>query len=522
MSNPVKEAAPRPWRRGLVAIAAVLVFVGVYASLRAWPVVQNMRTADERVAAQTLIDGHGLQTSRGKPYAKCPPIYPLLLAALHVAGIEWWASVCIINAASFAAGAFAVYYLGGLLSFERRWPLIAAYLCCGPMWYLVREARPDIIFAVCVPAIVAACVAYWRSGSLASLLALSAICCIAALSRYMALFTSLPLAAATVAFVPGQGLGVRVRRLLVFGLVGCVPIGVWLVRTKTQTGYWSGMNRGHVRSPSDPELTTLDANVRILSRTLMVDAVAPLEFAQLNSVVRDNPFEHRTGTYVVLAAFGGLTFVATFTRAGSIIAEARSAFRRNSTTVIALVAIVVHFVWYQAVTLLLWTLGNNDPINTRFLAPAFFLAVLAASFPVAVYWRACRLPGRTSIAVLVLFFCGAQSAKTVASWNAIDADDASPWVEDLSRFTEAMSTSELEDRVMERMRARGRDTIPERVRDRLRAKGKEIDRSQEKLDRARKLREVMEGHRTSAPAESTSGDVAQPDRRKRNKVGDGE
>ncbi|MBZ0172928.1 MAG: hypothetical protein K8E66_11145, partial [Phycisphaerales bacterium] len=127
--------------------AAVAVFFVVFILLQTWPTSQNMRTADHRYAAMTLLEGKGCQTTRNnEPYAKSPPMYPLLLAPLRLLDVEWWTAVCLINAFALAAGVFAVHGLSRLLGLRTSRYLVLAYAVFGPAWYLVREARPDVIF----------------------------------------------------------------------------------------------------------------------------------------------------------------------------------------------------------------------------------------------------------------------------------------------------------------------------------------------------------------------------------------
>ncbi len=491
-----------PWL--LLTLAVALVFFGAYHALLTWPVEQNMRTADHRVAAVSFLEGKGFQTGRGEPYAKGPPIYPLLLAGLHRLDVEWWASVCLINAGAFALGLIPVFSLGRSLGLRRPWMLLAAYLCCAPLWYLVREARPDVIYAVAAIAITAAAAGYLRTRSLTSLVTLSVLCTVAAFSRYMALFVTVPLAGLVVALAPGQRPAVRVRRVLVFLIIGCMPIGGWLVRTKNETGYWSGMDRHRDRRPLDESLTTFDANVTFLAKTLAIDAFAPVDFAEMNTLVGDQPVEYDTPLKAVLLAFAGAGLLLTVFRARGLATSLKDVLSQDSGVYSASLVLAVHFVWYQAAILLLWTYGNNDPIDTRFVAPSFFLGVLLAAVPVAVFWRASKAPGKFIVGAFVLSFCSAQATKTVANWKVVDENQASPWVEDMDQFIEAMSRTDVEDRVLERLQERGRDEIPERLIDKLEAKGKDLDPDEDKMERVRELADLLD-EEWSPPEDDTEG-----------------
>lgn len=474
--------------------AAVAVFFVVFILLQTWPTSQNMRTADHRYAAMTLLKGDGFQTTRNnEPYAKSPPMYPLLLAPLRLLDVEWWTAVCLINAFALAAGVFAVHGLSRLLGLRTSRYLVLAYAVFGPAWYLVREARPDVIFLSSGLIAVWLAAVYWRSRSAWVLLGLAGACSVAVLSRYMALFALLPVVGLVVLFAAHGSLLRKALHVALFLVIAVTPIGMWLERNEELTGYYSGMDRFRERRPADEALTTFESNLTFLGKSLAIDTLAPRDFGELNVLDGDQPVEYSRVSYGVAGGLAALGVLYVFVRRRRVAAAAKDWAARSPSAPATLVIVLGYFFAYQIAILTLWTKGNNDPIDCRFLAPSMFFLLPTAAVGLALLWRASTsVFVRGGIAAAVLAFCALHALKVYFTWERITIAESSPWVEDLDQFVKAIGTTRLESRIIENRTLKGREPrISDKKREKLADKGKILDPSDRKLERAEELADKL-------------------------------
>lgn len=470
--------------------AAVAVFFVVFILLQTWPTSQNMRTADHRYAAMTLLEGKGLQTTRNnEPYAKSPPMYPLLLAPLRLLNTEWWTAVCLINAFALAAGVFAVHGLSRLLGLRTSRYLVLAYAVFGPTWYLVREAHPDVIFLSSGLIAVWLAAVYWRSRSAWVLLGLAGACSAAALSRYMALFALFPVIGLVVLFASHGSFLRKALHVALFLVIAVAPIGMWLQRNEELTGFYSGMDRFRERRPADESLTTFENNLTFLGRSLVIDTLAPRDFGELNVLKAAQPVEYGGVSFRIAGGLAVLGVLYVLVGRRRVTAAAKDWAARSPSAPATLVIVLGYFLAYQIAILALWTKGNNDPIDCRFLAPSMFFILPTAAVGLALLWRASTsVFVRGGIAAAVLAFCAMHALKVYFTWERITIAESSPWVEDLDQFVKAIGTTRLESRILENRTQKGRDPrISDKKREKLADKGKSLDPSVRKLERAEEL-----------------------------------
>ena len=149
------------------------------------------------------------------------------------------------------------------------------------------------------------------------------------------------------------------------------PIAAWMAVTHAQTGYWTGTDRARERDLPESvrhwaELTGLDDHVRLTAKTLWIDFLSPDVPAAVNVVTlpyRPSPVEWGLFALAVAAAATG---VAAGRRAGGVAAVAGADRGRGGGACSSRSTIAV------------WTVGNNDPIHTRFLFPVYPLLCLLA------------------------------------------------------------------------------------------------------------------------------------------------
>ena len=144
----------------------------------------------------------------------------------------------------------------------------------------------------------------------------------------------------------------------------------WMYFTWLQTGFWTGTDRGAPRHLPEAvqhwaELTGFGANLLLTARTLLVDFFSPSLYAA-HSVVT-HPY---APSWVEWAGLG--LVAACLAAGGPAWWRLRRAPRGGAFLVAEFLAA------YLAVTIVVWTSGNNDPIYTRFLYPAYPLVFILA------------------------------------------------------------------------------------------------------------------------------------------------
>jgi hypothetical protein len=181
------------------------------------------------------------------------------------------------------------------------------------------------------------------------------------LNRYFALFWIVPLGLAVVAWPGGLS---RRRRLAhaAFWLLSVVPLGCWMAAAHRETGSWTGTERTTERHlPASvshwAELQGLGPSLRLAGCTLSIDLFAPDCHASLGVVARPHTHSSLEVAALLLAALGFVPI------AGAAWRGRREAWPDPLPA--------LHLLSYAAVTLVLWAGGNNDPIHSRFLLPAY-------------------------------------------------------------------------------------------------------------------------------------------------------
>jgi hypothetical protein len=336
-----------------------------------------------------------------------PPLYPMALWAARRAGLD---------APAFQVLVFDAM-LAGLALYGRRFlrHVHPGYLVLGFAVAHFNHANlyqrtAETLFA---PLLLAFAVLLWRyrvsgrgAGWLGTLV--SALC----LTRHFGLFLAVPLAVAQV--VARRATEAR-RRLIHAALVlvlALAPIGYWMWITHEQTGMWTGADRTRPRDlPESVEhwkdLTGVDDHLRLTAKTLMVDFFSPRAHAALAVVT----LPHRP-----TAVEWALVAIALAAGASTLRAGRRSGWRGDASPESPARMTAEVAAAYLALTIALWTVGNNDPIHTRFLFPVYpllwvltFHAYDAVKGWSAPWWE--RLPWQ-------LMYAGFVAVQVARSWRA--------------------------------------------------------------------------------------------------------
>lgn len=378
----------KPGRREIVlvwlpaATGALALFLHLRDEAVSWPMGGALHVG----AAASLAQLEGWRLPSGRPFAVYGPVYPALLAVGRVAGADVVPTVYALHAIAWGAGVVSSYALGRRCAGPWTGALAAcAYALLGSTNVLVRTVLPDHVAI----ALMLSCLALASSApplSIRRLVALGAIAGLAAATRYTSLVTLVPLLAVVLARREG------LRRAATFLVVATAPIGLWMLRNEVLTGHLTGMARFRDRFNDRALLPWED--VAAAFRIAVHDLFSPSSMGLRHVVyLRELPL---LPALVAVVAIVAVILAATVPRRAPLSACAHLCAAFAGTHV--------------AVTLLVWAVGNNDPLVSRYLAPAWPpLIVVLLDLAARV-----RLPWTIAPASALVWIAGASTVKSVA------------------------------------------------------------------------------------------------------------
>lgn len=197
-------------------------------------------------SAENLVNGIGLGRVSGlgsfKPMTHWPPLYSVVLALIHSSGVDIY-----VGARWLGAGlVFGIVLLAGLVFFRiTHSPVFtlagtAIFIYAPPMWETTLRIMSEPLFLVLALAGVLSLDQFVRSRKVFWLVLAGIWMSLSFLTRYAAL--ALVLAGAiTLLFIPKNQLKAKIKSSFLFGLISCIPIGIWLVYNMITAG--TGTNR---------------------------------------------------------------------------------------------------------------------------------------------------------------------------------------------------------------------------------------------------------------------------------------
>jgi hypothetical protein len=385
-SPPLSRIAEGASRRELWAAAgaSALFAALLFAWLAAGPLLIPNEGRQAKLAATSLLEGRGFEVRAGTPFANYGPLYPALLAALQAAGLGVIEAVYLVHCATLALTIFALYLLCRRMGLGAGGSAGAAafFALSPPAHYLLRAARPDPIPIACSIFAIAAALAYAREASRRALSGMALACALAASARYMALFTLLPVMGLAVLWLapPARRLADALR----FATLAAAPSALWLARNAWIAGHPLGMSRtAERRNALDLDLAE---NALALLRTVGIDLFSPEALGVRRVLHGEIPLDHPR-----LVAVSAIAFL---TLAAAVALLARRGLgsgldpRARTGAGLGLLLLALFELEYSLALVVLWTLGNNDPIHTRFAAPLYAPAVAIGFALAARAWRA--------------------------------------------------------------------------------------------------------------------------------------
>ena len=329
-----------------------------------------------------------------------PPAYPMLLWLGSRLGAGPWAvNACLQALLVIGLAAIVRARHGEALSLAAALAYGLAHFGAVNMHQLTAEA----LFAplLLLFALTASC--YLAGAARAWLLALAATCALLCVTRLFALYFAVPAALLGVLWLAPLPARRRWAHAAVVAAASLAPIACWMYAAHARTGFWTGDDRTVERSFSGNnedlgELTTPAANLRLTAETLIVDFFSPTRYAAHAVVAR--PYAPAPTEWAMLGVLGLAAL--TLGRAG-IGALAKPPPLRS--VLVAPVVIDAGLgLGFIAATIVIWSLGNNDPIYTRFLFPVYPLLLLAGFEAYA--WLAARAERRRDLIPFRVLFAG--------------------------------------------------------------------------------------------------------------------
>lgn len=348
--------------RRTAAVVALLIAAGLAVGLTEGGIVVTPQSAHHFAAAHSLSQGDGFSVAPGQRLTRYPPLYALFMAPLARAGVAPVSAAVAVNAFGLAFGLFAVFGLAQRIGLKHPAYVAGAFALLASNYYLLRAARPDIWMTSFSVAAAWAALVYCERATRARLWTLVALAAAATLSRYMAAFSLIPFLTLFVLWTSKER---RWRRAAAFGIAASTPLALWMAHNKVATGFVTGMSRTTDRAPS-ADVTLLE-NLHGLGESSLLDSFAWYAMGARHIVFDGASLPYPGLTY--LGAAGGILGLAC--AAGF---AWRAGYRPTNRGTLLVCGCGLA---YAAVLIGIWTLGNNDPINTRYTAPIYPFAALA-------------------------------------------------------------------------------------------------------------------------------------------------
>ena len=307
-----------------------------------------------------------------------PPGYPLTLRLARIGGFP----LEYVNFGLFICALAGLWAVCRLLGGE--WlalPVVVFYTACGFNYWVLALFTSEALVLPLSLAILLALHRYTRIPRNGSLALLSLACAAIFLARFHALAWIFPIVGAHVLLAKHATHGRRWTHLLVFALLSLLPIGLYMAHNMSETGYLTGMERfsADARAPGLWERETgFFDNIRLMLKTCFIDFASPSHFAERS--VNSHRYRPSLVEWLLLIAFAAyvgvvaISFLQSHGRAGAI-GKLREKVAMYGTPTMALL-VVEFYGAFIIVTIALWTVGNNDPIYTRFMYPSYVFFIL--------------------------------------------------------------------------------------------------------------------------------------------------
>jgi hypothetical protein len=203
--------------------------------------------------ARNLLAGKGYRCFSGEPYTQWPPLFPTLLAALGLTGIEPQVGARWLNAVAFGLTVFLSGQLFLRCTRCRTSAVVGALavLTAKPLMDGAVMALSEPVFVVLTILFALGMGRFLRRRSPANLLCVSILGALASLDRYVGV-SLIPAGALLIGLgTPGTGLARRLKRVAIFGAIAVTPVALWCIRNRLVARRPVGGHRFHLMTGAD-------------------------------------------------------------------------------------------------------------------------------------------------------------------------------------------------------------------------------------------------------------------------------
>ena len=369
------------WKRVLIS-AAVLSLL----SILAWPIYMSyVGNATLNPQSQAMLIRSRSWELAFRPSA-WPPGYALTLLAARKINFP----LEQVNLTFFSLTLFLLFVVSrkGFPNISPFW-LPVLYSLCAFNYYNIAQLTSEAIIVPLSLMILLCLASYQQKKTLRSVLILSLCCALLFISRFQVVLWLAPIVVLNLFFSAPADWKKKILHWGSFLVIGLAPLGFVLLTNYQKTGYLTGMERFDWSARNLPEVNQYFAtstgfldNVFLTFKTYFLDFFSPYKYAE--------HLQNRASYSIsILEAFVltlfGLAILRAFLALGRQLKEhgSLSNFLRakRQSSPIAMLA-TEFFLGYILVTILAWTVGNNDPLYSRFLYPSyvFFMVAMFSGF----------------------------------------------------------------------------------------------------------------------------------------------
>lgn len=197
--------------------------------------------------ARNLAAGHGCVFDGGNPYTQCPPLFPMLLAAPGLVGIDPAIGARFLNATAFGA---IVFVSGMFFSTCLKSKLLAVVATCAVLLShgllsVCAMAWTEPLFVLLIALFTLQMTAFLRHRRRASFVAASLLAALCLLTRYPGVAVIPPGVVLLLAPISDKGIASRIRQTAGFLVISCTPLALYCLRNYRLTGMLTGYPREH-------------------------------------------------------------------------------------------------------------------------------------------------------------------------------------------------------------------------------------------------------------------------------------
>lgn len=306
-------------------------------------------------------------------YKAWPPAFPAALYLFNMIKI----SPHIVNLFIYVFNlAWFYYYLKKFdMSVAAKYLILFSYSIGAFHYYnLAIQVVSEGLFILTAQLIFTLILNYSGKNNYQTIIGLGVLTTFSILIKYFGLLWILPLVSICI-FIFSKNMVVGLRNVAVYGIVAILPTIPWFIRIYKETGHLTGWDRSSERLIG--HLTDFSHNLFFSLKTYYVDFFSR-DWAS-HSIITGR-YDLQTWDFIVMVLLA-VTAISICRIIFDRFRERASTKPRGTRDFIkeepALFLLLMFTGSYLVLILTLWTIGNNDPIYTRFLYPVYPFTVLA-------------------------------------------------------------------------------------------------------------------------------------------------